>query len=116
MEELGNGVTQAFADLGSEINKVVINPNQWIREFDSEPSQRLGLVALLTAESGIIRPGGAGLGSTGGKVFGLPKPMPVYTSIMGVSTEEAIIVQVPASNVTQNGLGHLLHKGPVLLQ
>ncbi len=68
------------------------------------------------AESGIIRPGGAGLGSTGGNVYGLPKPMPSYAKIMGVPTEEAIIVQVPASNVTQNGLGHLLHEGPVLLQ
>ncbi len=68
------------------------------------------------AESGIIRPGGAGLDSTGGNVYGLPKPMPGYAKIMGVPTEEAIIVQVPASNVTQNGLGHLLHEGPVLLQ
>jgi hypothetical protein len=68
------------------------------------------------AESGLIRPGGAGFGSSGGNVFGLPKPLPGYARIMGVKTEEAIIVQVPASNVTQNGLGHLLHKGPVLLK
>jgi hypothetical protein len=46
-----SALKKGFASLQNEINKIVISPDQWIREFDAEPSQRLGLVALLTAES-----------------------------------------------------------------
>ena len=65
------------------------------------------------AKEGVIRPGGPGLGNLGGNVNGLPRPMLGYARLMGVPAEDTIEVWVPRGNVTQNGLGHLLHKGPI---
>lgn len=40
-----------FVKLQNELDKIAIHSEQWIQEFDNKPSIRLGLVALLTAES-----------------------------------------------------------------
>lgn len=42
---------KGFAKLQNELDRIAISPEQWIQEFDNEPSKRTGLVALLTAGS-----------------------------------------------------------------
>ena len=69
------------------------------------------------AEQGAIDTSGAGFGSTGGHVFGWPKPVPpLINNLFGVSNEAVIITKVPAAQVQQNGLGMLLHEGQVVLK
>ncbi len=71
--------------------------------------------AKAIAESGLIRPGGIGLGSMGGQVYGFPGLAPGYARLLGVKAEEVFVVQVSANSVRQTGMGFLLHRGPINL-
>lgn len=46
-----SALKKGLARLQNELDIIVTSPEDWIQEFDHEPSQHLGLIALLVAES-----------------------------------------------------------------